>query len=213
MKKNLIVCMALIVSAVMFFGCMSAPVAVVAPVEVIAPDYRVVDSKAMTTGMSSAPAWYEAANDSTSALKKLYPDSISVSASAEGSDLAALKLQLETFAAPRELASRLSTYASTVAGEVRESDDSEELSSAMNSFTAVASKAEFVGLTKEADYWILREYQDGSRTYVYTVLFLMDNDLWAPQLNDQLKSLMTDEEFELLTPYVDRAIEQIGDEY
>lgn len=215
MKKNAIMCMVLMVSAVLFFGCVTTPVAdesTPATVTVAEPDYKIVDNKAMATGIP-VPAWYAAANESLSALKKLYPDYVAVTASADGENREALQFQLETFAVNQELSGRLSTYFNATAGAITETDGANELTRVIESLAVASTKAEFVGLAKEADYWILKEFKDGTRVYTYTVLYLMKEDLWEQQLDAQMKNLLSDEDYELSQPILDKAMEQIGDDY
>lgn len=208
MKKNVIFCAVLTISAVVFFGCASAPLAV----EVVAPDYRIVDSKAMATGMAQAPKWYDAAMNSNAAVKELYPDNIPVVVTGDGTNLEAIKFELETFGASRELAGRLSTYVSSTAGQTINSDGNASIKKALSSFTAVASKVEFSGLEKEADYWLLKENKDGSRVYTYVVLYLMPQALYNQQI-DAILNEMPDADKEVIQPLVDKAKKEIGVAY
>lgn len=210
MKKNVIVGTILALSVVLFFGCASAPEAT----EKIekTDDYRIVDSKAKATGMSEAPKWYDAAMNSRAALKAMYPDSVSVVQTGGGKNLEAIKFELETFGANQELSRMLSTYVNTTGGQTIDSVGNENLEKALSTFTAVASKAEFSGLQKEADFWLLKECKDGERMYTYVVLYLMPQALYNQQV-DTILNEMSDEEKEVIQPLVDKAKEEIGIAY
>lgn len=221
MKRNVIMCVALMASAVVFFGCASTPAAPVAsePAEVVEPvdvveeeSYvaKTLDSKAMAAGVS-VPKWFEVSIEGASALKELYPDNEVLLIQVSGKNLEAIKFEAETFAANTELSRRLSTFVSSEAAQAGSSDGSTELKKAAEFLAAVFSKAEFSGLEKESDYWVLREYEDG-RIYTYTVFYLMPTHLYNQQIDDMLTEL-PDEEREILQPILDKAREMVGTAY
>ncbi len=214
--KNLGIILVLVITAVMVVGCASAPVAesaADAPTVQAQPVQRsvMIDHQAGATRGYEVPGcypeWVAVILDGQDApLRDLYPNNAVFTSRNRGEDLDGLKYWANTFNVNGLVAGEINTSFNSKAGG-SDGGNADEYKQAGDTLIGVVVDAEFTGLSKEAEYWILWQSPTGEKEYEYMVLYTMTNEM----LNTNLDNILNDvpeAERAVITPVIDRIKEE-----
>lgn len=183
-----------------------------------AEKYKVVDKSGGKKAKD--PAWFSAWLKTHSRTKveksdKDFEGKEAFVIEQEGEDLDFLKIWANDINPSSEVVRYLSQEVENyVAGaqETRQSGKQQEIERASKGFTESLSKAKLVGLRKEGDWWIKRQYTSGPNkgqfTYSYYVLYLIDKK----KIDDLLEIEMKKAKGQATTE-TQEVVNQIFDEY
>ncbi|MFI3256983.1 MAG: hypothetical protein R3Y36_01645 [Spirochaetales bacterium] len=182
--KNLNVLL-LVIVAIIFAGCASSPETAQVTPGIIESEITetIINHQAKAYRGDTLPEWVGVVLDGQNApLRDLYPNNAVFTNQSRGKDLDALKYWANTFDVNSVVASQLNTYFKSNAAEVANASD-DAISRVADTLAGVTAEAQFSGLQKEAEYWILWQSTTGEQEYQYLVLYTMTNAMYNTNLD------------------------------
>lgn len=152
-------------------------------------NYNIVDQRGGKK--AKQPTWLY---KSVSALEKDYPNKYAFIIKGKGADLDFVESWAKRVNAGGEVANYLSQSITDLTAASEYGNDA-NFQRSMETLTLNVSKAKIVGLRKEDDWWILKEYKSGDRKgqreYDYLVLYLIDKPIIDKLLQNEIQKALT----------------------
>jgi len=160
-----------------------------------------IDNKGAAFGIST-PEWVELAVVGASKVATLYPNKVAFVQEEIGGNQKLLAMRGSTTGVNAQFASVVATAIIANYKSVADASGEEFNEDAYRSTIEAGAKAQFSGLVKESDWWILVDVS-GRQEYRYYFLYLMDEDLFA----EQVIALAKDSGEKLDNPELAKAVE------
>ena len=161
-----------------------------------------IDNKGAAFGIST-PEWVELAVVGASKVATLYPNKVAFVQEEIGSNQKLLAMKGSTTGVNAQFASVVATAIIANYKSVADASGEEFNENAYRNTIEAGAKAQFSGLVKESDWWILVDV-NGKQEYRYYFLYLMDEKLFA----EQVVALAKDSAKKLDNPELAEAVER-----
>lgn len=161
-----------------------------------------IDNKGAAFGIST-PEWVELAVVGASKVATLYPNKVAFVQEEIGGNQKLLAMRGSTTGVNAQFASVVATAIIANYKNVTDASGEKFNEDAYRSTIEAGAKAQFSGLVKESDWWILVDVS-GRQEYRYYFLYLMDEDLFA----EQVVALAKDSANKLDNPELAKAVER-----
>lgn len=158
-----------------------------------AEKYKVVDKSGGKKAKD--PKWYSTwvKNRDLMEVEKAYENKHAFIIEQEGDNLDFLKVWANKIDASSQVARLLSNQIEEIAAGSEYGDDG-DFQKAMESLVTSLSKAKVVGLRKNGDWWVKKQYTSGPNknkmAYSYSVLYLIDKDNIKKLLDREIKKAL-----------------------
>lgn len=208
MHSRLVNGLAAAVAAAVLAGCAST-----SPVKnEVKPGAQIIDWQGSELGRA-IPEWVYAANDSDKGALMRLPEmegKIPFSVTGTGQDRDLLKIWVDTNDASAELSKLIRENVTATAGtgtRGNKDEDKEAAKKMAHAVVTVFSNTQFSGFMKERDFWTQVRRQDGQTEYRYYVLYSIERENLAHQIDVALGKISAEnaKEQELLDEISEQA--------